>query len=128
MVVLPANTPDQEGAKRLLERPDESFERLEVVWADQGFQSAELSAWVERTVGAQLVITGRTTVGYWLTPGQATPATEPPPDSLRWIVERSFAWLGRNRRLTRDYEYLPESEEAFCYLAMVHLLLKRLTK
>lgn len=128
VVVLPANTTDQEGARRLLEHPDERFERLEVLWADQGFRSVELTAWVKQTVGAQLVITGQTTAGNWLAPGEALPDTKPAPSSLRWVVERSFAWLGRNRRLARDYEYLPESEEAFCYLAMAHLLLKRLTK
>lgn len=127
-MVLPANTSDQEGARRLLEHPDERFERLEVLWADQGFESLELEVWVEKTVGAKLVITGQTTAGYWLRPGEALPEAKPPAGTLRWVVERTFAWLGRNRRLARDYEYLPESEEAFCYLAMMHLLLKRLTR
>lgn len=126
--MLPANTPDQEGARRLLGKLDERFERLEVIWADLGFQGAELSAWVERVVKAKLVITGHKASGCWLAPGQTQPEAEPAPKTLRWVVERSFAWLGRNRRLARDYEYLPESEEAFCYLAMAHLLLKRLTR
>jgi hypothetical protein len=46
----------------------------------------------------------------------------------RWVVERSFAWLGRNRRLSKDYEMLPCSSEAFVYLAMIRLMLKRLGK
>jgi putative transposase len=46
----------------------------------------------------------------------------------RWVVERTFAWLGRNRRLSKDYEMLPCSSEAFVYLAMIRLMLKRLGK
>jgi transposase len=73
------------------------------------------------------VITGQTTAGYWLAPGETRRPATLAPHNLRWVVERSFAWLGRNRRLARDYEFLPKSEEAFCYLAMAHLMLKRLT-
>ena len=43
----------------------------------------------------------------------------------RWIVERTFAWLGRYRRLSKDYEYLPQSSEAFVYLASIHLMIRR---
>jgi hypothetical protein len=46
----------------------------------------------------------------------------------RWVVERTFAWLGRNRRLSKDYEMLPCSSEALVYLAMIRLMLKRLAK
>ena len=44
----------------------------------------------------------------------------------RWVVERTFAWLTRNRRLARDYERLPETSEAFIYVAIIRLMLKRL--
>ena len=44
----------------------------------------------------------------------------------RWVVERTFAWLGKYRRLSKDYEFLPESSEAMIYLAMIRLMLKRL--
>jgi putative transposase len=46
----------------------------------------------------------------------------------RWVVERTFAWLGRNRRLSKDYEALPCTEEAWIYLAMIRLMLARLTR
>ncbi|WP_264660274.1 transposase [Azospirillum canadense] len=47
---------------------------------------------------------------------------------VRWRAERTFAWLGRHRRLSKDYERLPESEEAFIYMAMSHILVKRLAR
>ncbi len=46
----------------------------------------------------------------------------------RWVVERTFAWLGRYRRLSKDYEQLPETSEAMIYAAMVHLMLRRLAR
>lgn len=127
-VVLPANLPDKAGASLLLQGAQESFPHLSVIWADQAYNSQELAAWVKRTVGAELVITGRISAGFWLLPGEPQSPTIAQSESLRWIVERSFGWIGRNRRLSKDYEYLPETEEAFCYLAMTHLILKRLTK
>ncbi len=45
----------------------------------------------------------------------------------RWIVERTFGWLGRYRRLSKDYEELPESSEAMIYIAIIHLMLRRLS-
>jgi putative transposase len=62
---------------------------------------------------------------------------EPPPLDIpagfqvlprRWVVERTFGCLGRNRRLSKDYQFLPETEEAFIYLGMVRLMLRRLAK
>jgi putative transposase len=44
----------------------------------------------------------------------------------RWVVERTFAWFGRYRRLSKDYEYLPTTSETMLYVAMVHLMLQRL--
>ena len=57
----------------------------------------------------------------------------PPNDSRaflprRWVVERTFSWLGQNRRLSKDYERLPESSEALIYVAMSHLMVRRLAR
>lgn len=59
---------------------------------------------------------------------------EPPPRpaftvlARRWVVERTFAWLGQNRRMSKDYERLPESPEAFVYVAMTRLMARRLAR
>jgi putative transposase len=67
----------------------------------------------------------------WVAPGQEPPPAPPPGFRVlprRWVVERTFAWLGRNRRLSKDYEALPETEEAWIYLAMIRLMAARLAR
>ncbi len=46
----------------------------------------------------------------------------------RWVVERTFSWIGENRRMSKDYERLPESGEAFIYVAMTRLMARRLAR
>lgn len=128
VAVEPANLSDQEGARRLLAAPDDRLRNLERILVDQGYQSSELAAWVRASLGAKLVVTGGTPAGFWLAPNEKPPPAAHADDGGRWIVERSIAWNGRCRRLCKDYEYLPESEEAFCYLAMAFLLVRRLTR
>jgi len=89
--------------------------RMRKVWADQGYAGA-LEAWVADYTGWELEIVHRP-------PGMRGFAVLP----RRWIVERTLAWLGRNRRLSKEYEELPASSEAFIYLAMIRLMLVRLT-
>ena len=66
----------------------------------------------------------------WVGPGQEPPALPRGFRVLkrRWVVERTFAWLGRNRRLSKDYEALPASEEAWIYAASCRLLVRRLAR
>jgi putative transposase len=92
----------------------ESIKRLELIWADGGYRG-ELVAWVEETLGVTLEIVEKPkdTNGFQVLP-------------KRWIVERTFAWLVRQRRLARDYERLPETSEAFIYVAMIRLMLRKL--
>ena len=68
----------------------------------------------------------------WVPEGQEPPALDIPAGfqvlPRRWVVERTFGWLGRNRRQSKDYEFLPATEEALIYLGMVRLMLRRLAK
>lgn len=128
MVVLPANIADREAAPVLLEGIRANFPTLSIIWADQGYVGQRLARWIAEKVGCQIIITNRVGSGAWLAPGEKQPPPKQPSriEPRRWVVERTIAWEGRNRRLSKDYEGLPETEEAICYLGMVALMLKRL--
>ena len=114
--VHPANVSERAGAKLLLQRAKaKGFSRLQLVWADGGYSGLPLAAWVIVATGWLLTIVERTAemVGFQVLP-------------RRWVVERTLAWLGRYRRLSKDYEVLPQTSEAWIYAAMVNLMLRRL--
>jgi len=119
VIVTSANVQDRDGAKlalrELYRRLNDSL-RIELIWADSGYRG-ELIAWVKLITGWTLEIVKKLAdqVGFQVLP-------------KRWIVERTFAWLGRQRRLSKDYERLPQTSEAFIYVAMISLMLKQLAK
>ena len=114
VVVHSAHLQDRDGAKLVLAQLVGKFSRLKLIWADGGY-AGKLIEWTQE-------------VGHWIleivkrrddvTGFQVLPK--------RWIVERTFAWFGRYRRLSKDYETLTDSSEAIIYLAMIHLMLRRL--
>lgn len=116
VVVHPANLQDRDGAKLVLEKAKDKYPRLALVWADGGY-AGQLIEWVKITCHWVLTIVKRTDTmqGFVVLPH-------------RWVVERTFAWLGKYRRLSKDYEALPETSEALIYAAMTHLMLHRLAK
>jgi putative transposase len=129
-VVHPADITDRLGAKLLLEPLKGQWPRLQLIWADAAYQGA-LEGWVQETLGWTLAIVRHPDMRYvWLAPGQEPPVIERGFRVLprRWVVERSFAWMGRYRRLSKDYEYLTETSEALIYVAMSRLMLRRLAK
>ena len=116
VVVHAADIQDRDGAKLLFKYIAECVPRLRLIWGDGGY-AGKLVTWVAETYGWTLELVQRTEdmVGFEVLP-------------RRWVVERTFGWFGRSRRLSKDYEGLPEVSEAFIYAAMVHLMLKRLTR
>jgi putative transposase len=114
VVVHTANIQDRDGAKLVLEQVKDLFPRLELIWADAGY-SGKLVDWVNSACGWMLEIVKRSNdvKGFQVLP-------------RRWVVERTFGWLGRYRRLSKDYEGLTESSQAFIYAAMIHLMVRRL--
>ena len=114
MLVHPADESDAEGGVRLLERARAKLGRVRKAWMDSAYRGRP-QAWVERELGAEVEIGRRDPAAHGF---QVQPK--------RWAVERTFAWLTRNRRLTRDYEYLPDTTEAWIALVTINLLLARL--
>ena len=129
--VHPADLHDKVGGMLLLTYLHLLFPRIKLVWADTHYQG--LKTWMKDHLGWTLQIakhwwTG--VQGFWVRPGQEPPKIPTGFHVLprRWVVERTFAWLGRYRRLSKDYERLPETEEIFIYMAMSRILIKRLAK
>jgi putative transposase len=115
VVAHPAGLSDSSGAEQVFAALPRYWQHsLQVVWADGGYTQA-LNIWLEMTFGIHLLIVKRsdTQAGFQLLP-------------RRWVVERTFAWLGRYRRLSKDYERCPHSSEAMVYLASIRRLLHRL--
>jgi putative transposase len=132
VVVHPASMQDREGAKLVLADVGRQFPRLGHLWADQAY-TGQLLDWIAAELRWTVEIVERSPRrGFQVTPnGQiqrvALPATfEPLP--RRWVVERSLAWIGRHRRMSKDYERLPSTSEALVYLTSIRLLLGRLTR
>ena len=114
LVVHPADIQDRDGAKLVLDPLIGRMPRLERIWADAGY-GGTLVDWVRQEAGWALEVVAK--------PLGATTFVRLP---HRWIVERTFAWLGKCRRLSKDYEYQVESSEAMIRLAMIGLMARRL--
>lgn len=129
VVVHPANVADRDGAMDVLQAVPASYPDLATVWVDMGYRGRLLS-WAEQTLGLTLIVVKRPR--RWIrVPADQEPAPMGPTMAIlprRWVVERTFAWLGRYRRLSKDYEQLPETEEAWIYAAMTQLMVRRLAQ
>lgn len=111
--VLTADVQDRDGAKMLFSEIKEQMPRLYLIWADGGYRG-KLITWVTVQCLWTLEIVKR---------NDSLKMFVPLPK--RWIVERTFSWLNRNRRLSKDYERKIKSSEAWLYLSMSILMLKR---
>lgn len=122
-IVHPANEPDGTGARPLLLALAGQLPRLALIWVDGGYKTT-FAAWVEATLGWKVAAVRPPGAHRRGGPAQAPGGFRVLPH--RWVVERTFAWLGRQRRLSKDDEALAETEEAWIYLTMTRLLLARL--
>ena len=115
VVVLAANSTDQAGAKALMHKVERQITlRLLKLWVDSAYRG-QLESWFYSQWGIQLEIVARLAdqKGFVVQP-------------RRWVVERTFAWLGKYRRLSKDYEHCTASSEGMVYVASIHTMLKRL--
>jgi putative transposase len=141
-----AKVMDYEGIKMLLHRAQERFPRLSHLWLDAGYRGEDKGAdWVRKTLGWSVDLVERPRrpapeevlmawAREWAKEGAKLDREKfMPPRGFqvlprRWVVERTIAWIDQNRRMSKDYERLPESAEAFIYVAMSRLMLRRLAR
>jgi transposase len=116
VVVTAANVGDRMGAKLLVIALLNTFTRLKLIWADAGYDGTPLSDWIRSVAGITVKIIKRTELHVF----RVVPR--------RWVVERSFGWLLRYRRLVRDYERRPAHHEAMVYWATVMIMTRRLAR
>ncbi len=116
VVVTAASVDDAAGGEQVLGLVEsDAFPRLRVIWADGKYHSHNLYTWIEENADYRLHIVSRPAAakGFVLLP-------------KRWVAERTLAWLGRSRRLSKDYEVLNETSEAMIIMSAVHMMVKRL--
>jgi putative transposase len=116
VLVHGAHIQDRDGAKLLLAQARPHFPRLHLIWAD-GIYGGPLIGWVWWICGwvLQIVPKPPNQRGFQVLP-------------RRWVVERTFAWLGRYRRMSKDYEGLTSTSEGMIYAVMVHLMVRRFVR
>jgi putative transposase len=114
VLVTPASVQDRDGARSLLQNLAGFCKKLRLIWVDGAYRGP-LVDWVAQKFSFRLkpVLRPKGQKGFVLL-------------ARRWVVERTFAWLGLHRRLAKDYERLPQSSEAFIYIAMTRIMLRRL--
>ena len=114
VAVHPADVQDRDGAFQLLRRARRLFPFIERIFADGGYAGKKMALVVWRTGAWRLRIVKRSgAAGFEVLP-------------KRWIVERTFAWISRNRRLARDFERYATTVVAFVRLAMIRIMQRRL--
>ena len=111
-MVHPADIQDADGAKQVLLAARQSVKRLQVIWVDAAYRATISWAWVHLLWVLQVVCR----------PKLKTFVVQP----KRWIVERTFGWMNRYRCLSKDYERTIESSTAVIYVAMIHVMIRRL--
>jgi putative transposase len=120
---------DRDGARLLLAGLAGPFPRLAKLWVDAAYQGA-CATWITETLGWEVEVVRKPRPWIWW-PADAEPPPLPTGFRVlprRWVVERTFAWLGRHRRLSKDFEALPATEATWIYLAMSRLMAVRLAR
>jgi len=139
-----AKVPDQDGIKLVLEAAHDRLPSLSHLWVDAGYRGKG-KEWVEKALGLSVEVVQRTpklvpaeTARIWaeewskegwqidwqkLLPRRGFEILP-----RRWVVERTFAWLSHNRRMSKDYERLCATSESFVYAAMARLMVRRLVR
>ncbi|MBO1349762.1 MAG: IS5 family transposase [Hormoscilla sp. GUM202] len=118
VLVTAASIPEREGGQQVLEKVKQmgqKVSRLYLVWVDGGYSGNPFVQWAMDTLHLVILVL--------LRPEQAKGFVL---QKKRWVVERTFCWLNWYRRLSKDYEHLPENSEVIVYIAMIQLMVRRL--
>ena len=117
VVIHSAGMQDRDGAALVLDKIRNSFPWLELIWADSGYNAHQVSAAVAKVPSLRIEIIKRSDAikGFAVLP-------------RRWVIERTFSWFGRNRRLAKDWENLATTLQAFVALAAIQIAIRRLAR
>ncbi len=116
VIVTAAGVDDAQAAREVFASAESgALPRMRLVWADNKYHNYALYEWLEEHTDYKLRIVRRQHAGRF----EVLPR--------RWVVERTFAWLGRSRRLSKDYEHLTTTSEAMVKISMTHLMIRRLS-
>ncbi len=113
ILVTGANASERLGAAVVLHEATEELSQTQVVWVDNGYSGENFARVVKQICGARVEVIQRVAQTFEILP-------------KRWIVERTFGWLNRYRRLSKDYELHSESSEAMIYGSLIRLMTRRL--
>jgi putative transposase len=136
VLVHEADLQDHEGGKLLLAPLKQRFPRLKLIWADSAYKKGDFVEWVKAQLGWEVEVVEHPWSGLrgvWATKEAAIDWEQIRPRGFhvlkrRWVVERTLGWLSTWRRLAKDYEVLPSSEEAWISVAMIRIMLRRLAQ
>ena len=117
VIIHSAGIQDRDGAALVLDKIHARFPWLELVWADGGYNAHQVDATAAKIPNFRVEIVKRSddVKGFKVLP-------------RRWVVERTFSWFGRNRRLAKDYENLADTLLAFVSIATIQIALRRLAR
>lgn len=113
VLVTEANLSERLGAAIILDEEREELSETEVIWVDQGYSGKNFAHVVQQICGARVEVIERIAKTFEILP-------------KRWIVERTFGWLNRYRRLSKDYELHSENSEGMIYGSLIRLMTRRL--
>jgi putative transposase len=116
VLVTEADMHDGEAGIRLVLMILGLFPRLRLIWADGSYRG-KFAEWVQRVCRwtVEITLPNANVKGFQVLP-------------WRWVVERTFSWFSHSRRLSKDYEYYPQTSEAMIYVVMIRLMLRRLAR
>lgn len=116
-IVHPADIQDHKGAAMLLRAVKSGIEKITLIWVDSGYSAKKFILFVKNAFRIKIEVVKRPSgqKGFVLL-------------KRRWVVERTFGWINKFRRLSKDYEVKTENSESFIYLAMISVMVRRLGK